>query len=138
MATFSNPVLGQSLFSKSGNSIYNAPDTDSRYIKYTNGDTTISPNLSHDHTRIYYEAPIGDTSDVTFIAPINTEDRSLHWFSINNNNTSSKKFIFSADYVFLDDMAGDRTYTVEVGKTIVWYGTYYNDKLRLRIASESD
>ena len=140
MATFSNPVLGQSLFSKSGTSINNAPDTDSRYIDYKTNDTTISPNFSHDHTRINYMAPVGDTNTVTFIAPTNTEPRSLHWLSIDNsNNTGSKTFVFSADYVFLDDLANTaRTYTIDGGATLVWYGTYYDNKLRLRVASESN
>ena len=142
MSTFSNPVLGQSLFSKSGTSINNAPDTDSRYIKYTSNDTTISPNLSHDHTRIYYVAPTGDTNTVRFEAPTNTEPRSLHWISLDNSNNGSettKTFVFSADYVFLDDPTNTlRTYTINGGDTLVWSGTYYDGKLRLRVAAESD
>jgi len=137
---FQNPVLGQSIFSKAGTSTNNAPDTDSRYIKYSNNDALIFPNLSHDHTRIHYISLSGNTQAVTFSAPINTEDRTLHWFSIDNtNNSAPKTFTFSADYIFLDDLDNTaRSYSVPAGNIFVWYGTYYDGKLRLRVASESD
>tara|TARA_R110000796_G_scaffold179502_10_gene296033 strand:- start:534 stop:965 length:432 start_codon:yes stop_codon:yes gene_type:complete len=135
---FPNSTLGQSGINIKGKRIENAPDTDSRLIRI-NGDTSVYPNLMHDHTRIEYISPSGNLSGVTFHNPVNTEDRSLHVLTLDNsNNGGNKVFTFSANYVFLDDPGNaTNTYTVTANAKQVWYGTFYDGKLRLRVSDES-
>jgi hypothetical protein len=134
---FPNNSLGQSTMNKKAKKIFDQPDTDCRLIKYINGATSIYPNLMHDHTKIEYVAPTANLLEVNFYAPINTEDRTLHYLTLDNsNNTGSKTFVFSNDYVFLDDL-GVNEYTLIAGQKLVWYGTYTNGKLRFRVSSES-
>lgn len=132
-----NNVLGQSARNRKALTVFNAPDTDSRLIKITNGDTTVTPNLFHDHTRYEYIAPVGNSIAVNFYAPINTEDKGLHWLVLDNsNNTVDKDFTFDSAYVFLDDL-GVQTYTVSSGEKLVFFGCYTDGKLNFRVASES-
>jgi len=132
-----NNTLGTSNRNRKSKTIYNAPDTDSRLIKITNGDTTVEPNLFHDHTRYEYIVPTGNSQDVNFTAPINTEDKTLHWIVLDNsNNTVGKIFNFDSNYVFLD-APGTQTYTITAGNKMVWFGCYTDGKLNFRVASES-
>jgi len=136
---FPNNNLGQSTRNPKAMKQFNAPDTDSRLIKVTNGDTAVYPNFMHDHTRYEYIVPTGNLVVVNFYAPINTEDRGLHWITLDNsNNTGDKTFVFSADYIFLDDPTNlTNTYVVTAGDKQVWYGTWAGGKLHLRVASTS-
>lgn len=139
---FPNSTLGQSPFNPKASRIANAPDTDSRAILFNQGEVNVVPNLMHDHTRLTYVVPSGNLTVVSFTTPINTEERGLHWLTLDNSNNSnngaSKTFQFSADYEFLDDLANtSRTYIVSAGKKIVWYGVWYDGKIRLRVAAES-
>jgi len=134
---FPNNTLGQNSMNPRARIIENAPDTDSRLIKIVNGATSVAPNLYHDHTRIEYIAPVGNSSGVTFSAPINTEEKSLHYLVLDNsNNTVAKTFTFSSDYVFLDDL-GVNVYTVAAGKKQIWFGIYTAGKLNFRVSIES-
>jgi len=132
-----NSSLGQNTKNPKMYKPFNAPDTDSRLIKVTNGVTSVYPNFMHDHTRFEYIAPTGNIQTVNFYAPTNTEDRGLHWLVLDNsNNTADKTFIFSADYVFLDNI-GVQTYTITPNDKLVWFATWTGGKLHLRKASES-
>lgn len=136
---FPNNILGQSSANNKARTQFNVPDTDSRLIKITNGLNPVSPNLMHDHTRLEYISPTGNVATVNFYAPTNTEDRGLHWLVLDNsNNTGNKTFVFSADYVFLDDPANTaNSYTITPNDKMVWFATWTNGKLYLRKASES-
>jgi len=132
-----NNGLGQSVRNKKALASYNAPDTDSRLIRITNGDTSVTPNLFHDHTRYEYIVPTANVVDVIFSTPINGEDKSLHYLVLDNsNNTGGKVFTFDAGYVFLD-APGTQTYTISAGNKVVWFGTFSEGKLNLRVGSES-
>lgn len=135
-----NNVLGQSTVNPNALVNMNAPDTDSRLVKVTNGITEVTPNFMHDHTRYEYIVPTGNAQLVNWYAPLNAEDRGLHWFVLDNsNNTSVKTFVFSADYVFLDDPTlTTNTYSVPAGEVYVWFAAYVDGKLYLRVASESN
>jgi hypothetical protein len=139
MTLITSNSLGQSTANAKAKKPYNLPDNDSEWIIITNGDTAVYPNLVHDHTRMEYICPVGNLVTVNFYAPINTEDRGLHWIVIDNsNNTGNKTFIFSGDYIFLDDPSNlTNTYILAAGKKLIWYGTYTGGKLQLRVASES-
>jgi hypothetical protein len=129
-------VLGQSTLNPKSAKPNAAPDTNTRFIKLR-GSGVISPDFLYDHTFLEYISPVGDTSLVNFEKPINAEDRSLHWLVLDNsNNSGSKTFTFSKDYVFLDNISAN-TYSVDGGKKQIWYGTYSSGKLQLRVASES-
>tara|TARA_R110000765_G_scaffold86079_1_gene165731 strand:+ start:1062 stop:1433 length:372 start_codon:yes stop_codon:yes gene_type:complete len=119
--------------------VFQEPDTDSRLIKVVDGSTNVTPNLMHDHTRFEYVCPTANSQAVAFNTPIKTEDRGLHWIVIDNsNNTVSKVFTFSPDYVFLDDLANTtNTYTMNPTKKLVWFCTWTANKMYLRLASES-
>ena len=139
MNTNPNNVLGQSAGNDKSKQKFNAPDTDSRYIKVTNGVLTVTPNLMHDHTIYEYIAPTGNAGTVNFYAPVNTEDRGLHWLVLDNsNNTVSKTFVFSGDYIFLDDPTNvANSYTITPNNKMVWIATFTSGKLYLLKASES-
>lgn len=134
-----NNILGQSSASDKAKTAFNKPDTDSRLIKIINGITSVVPNFMHDHTRLEYIAPTGNVATVNFQTPINVEDRGLHWLVIDNsNNIANKSFVFSADYVFLDDPSNvSNTYTITPNDKMVWFATWTAGKLYLRKASES-
>ena len=136
---FPNNTLGQSSFNPKAKRVENAPDTDSRQINFTSSATSIAPNLMHDHTRMVFTSAPGDSKSVSFLTPTNTEDRGLHWITLNNaNNGQSKTFTFSSDYVFLDDpLNTTNSYTVSPNKAQVWFGVFYNNKMQLRVAAES-
>jgi hypothetical protein len=137
---FPNSTLGQSSVNKKAKSNFNAPDTDSRLVKNLSGSTSINPNFMHDHTRYEYIVPSGNAGAVVVNTPINTEDRSLYWIVLDNSNNSSlnKTFTFSSTYVFLDDAGNTtNTYVLNANKKLVWFGTFTDGKLQLRIASES-
>ena len=136
---FPNNTLGQSSVNKNALKQFQHPDTDSRLIKVVNGATSVAPNLMHDHTRFEYISPTGNVSTVNFNNPINTEDRGLHYLTLDNsNNTGAKTFVFSPAYVFLDDPSNlTNTYIVQASKKLIWYGTFTDGKLQLRLSSES-
>jgi hypothetical protein len=134
---FPNNSLGQSVANKKTKKIFDQPDTDCRLIKFINGATAIYPNLMYDHTKMEYIAPTANLLTVNFYAPKNTEERTLHYLVLDNsNNIGSKLFIFTSDYVFLDDL-GINEYTLAAGQKLAWYGTFTNGKMQLRVASES-
>lgn len=116
-----------------------SPDTDSREIELNNQETGVTPDLMFDHTRMKYTVPPAFTQDVIMFAPINTEDRTLHWLDIDNSNsTTDIKFTFNQNYVFLDDTANTtKEYTVTAGKKMSWFGTMTGGKLQFRVSSES-
>jgi hypothetical protein len=137
---YPNSTLGQTAINPKQPQNLRAPDTDSRLIKIINGATTVAPNLMHDHTRFEYIIPTGNAVPVNFNNPVNTEDRSLHWIVLDNSNNSSivKVFNFSPSYVFLDDPGNTtNSYNLDPNKKLVWFGTFTNGKLYLRVASES-
>jgi hypothetical protein len=137
MPQFNDTILGQSTKNPNAMKVFNKPDTDSRYIRITGGESTITPNLMHDHSFIYYVAPIGNVQNVNFYYPIKAENRSLHNLTLDNsNNTASKTFTFSNEYIFLDDL-GNNTYVVDAGKKQVWFGVIINGKFYLRVESDS-
>lgn len=114
----------------------NAPDTDSRVEELNIYGLRVTPNLRHDHTRLTYSCPIGNTSNVTFTNYINGEERSMHTITLNNSqNNFNKIFIFSPQYVFQD--GGTNTITVDAGKVAIYYGTVIANKMYLRISLES-
>lgn len=136
---FPNNVLGQSTSNGLASRQFRHPDTDSRLIKVTNGITSVYPNFMHDHTRYEYIVPSGNNQTVNFYTPTNTEDRGLHWIVLDNsNNGATKSFVFSSDYVFLDDPTNTAlTYNLDAGEKIVWFCAWVDGKMYLRIASES-
>lgn len=144
-----NNVLGTSTTNPNALVNDDAPDTDSRLVKVTNGITEVTPNFMHDHTRYEYISPTGNSQTVNWYAPLNQEDRSLHWLTLDNsNNSTGKSFVFSADYVFLDDSDVAiipnvntltlNTYTLPAGEVYVWWATVVDGKVYLRVASSSD
>jgi hypothetical protein len=138
--SFPNNTLGTTLSNPASRRVERAPDTDSRLIKITNGVTNVAPNLMHDHTRIEYIVPVSNSNVVNFSTPINTEERSLHWLTLDNsNNGFSKQFVFSSDYIFLEDPSNlnNNIYTVDPGKVIVFYGTFINGKMYFRFSVET-
>ena len=143
MTQFSNQlngnILGQSVRNKRSLENVAAPDTDSRAIELIGMGVSVTPDLMNDHTRMTYTVPVANLQQVNFFAPINKEERSLHMLVIDNsNNTASKPFIFTADYVFLDDTSNaTNSYTINAGKKMVWYGTIVDGKFNLRVSSES-
>lgn len=135
---YPNNNLGQSGTNPNAMTVFEQPDTDSRLIKVFSGTNSLAPNLMHGHTRFEYIVPSGNNLAVNFNNPINTQDKSLHWLVLDNSNNSAinKTFVFSPAYVFLDNL-GVNTYTVNATKKQVWFGTFTNGKLYLRVASES-
>jgi len=134
-----NSILGQSQTNPRAMRAFGVPDTDSREIKITGSSTTITPNFMFDHTFTTYISPVANGLDVNFYYPTKAESRSLHRLCLDNsNNTVSKFFTFSPEYVFLDDMNNTtKTYTVGAGKKQVWYGAIITGKLYLRVDSSS-
>lgn len=130
-------ILGQSTRNKRLLENIQAPDTDSRAINLLG--VSVIPDLLHDHTRMTYNSPVGNTQTVSFANPINQEDRSLHWLILDNsNNSGSKIFNFSADYHFLDDPGNlTNSYTVNPGAKQIWFGTSINNEMYFRVASTS-
>jgi len=130
-------VLGQSFINPNMFQIFNDPDTDCRVIKYVGNDTVITPNYMHDHTIFEYKSPVGNALPVTFNYPTNTEDRSLHFFTLDNsNNGVAKTFTFLPSYIFLDNL-GVQTYTVNPGKKLCFYGAIINGKIYFRVSIET-
>ena len=115
------------------------PDTDSRAIELNTQGTTVTPNLMHDHTRMKYTVPPNNTQPITIQAPINWEDRTLHWLELDNsNNTNNKTFTFSASHILLDDINNiSKSYTITGGKKMSWFGTIIDGKFYWRLSSES-
>jgi len=138
MPTINNSILGQSQTNPKAMQVFNKPDTDSREIRIMGGDQVI-PNLMFDHSYLTYVAPVANGLPVQFSYPTKAENRSLHHVCLDNsNNTVSKTFTFSPEYVFLDDMTNtSKTYVVNAGKKQIWFGTIINGKFYLRVESDS-
>jgi hypothetical protein len=114
------------------------PDTDSRGIELNRQGLNVTPNLNYDHTRLQYTAPVNNTQPVSINTFLNGDERSLHTFILNNSaNSTSKNFIFSPSYVFLDDAVVSNTKTVDAGKTAVYYGCIILGKMYFRVSVES-
>jgi hypothetical protein len=114
------------------------PDTDSRGIELNKQGLTVVPNLIYDHTRMQYTVPVGDLNTVTIGNFINSDERTLHTLILNNSaNIGNKTFIFTSNYVFLDDLVVNNTKVVTTGKTAVYFGTIILGKMYLRKSIES-
>jgi hypothetical protein len=133
-----NNILGQSSKNPNAMKVFNKPDTDARLISITGDSSTIEPNLMFDHAIIVYTSPIGNVTPVSFLKPnAKYENRTLLSLTLNNTqNTGSKTFVFSPEYKFLDDV-GVNTYTIPAGKSAVWYGAIINNRIYLRVQSDS-
>lgn len=133
------PILEQSTRNQKVLKNVASPDTDSRAIELVVQGTSVFPDLMHDHTRMKYSSPPGNTQLVNIGSPTNWEDRSLHWLELDNsNNSSAKSFKFNHDHVLLDDTANTtKTYSIEAGKKMSWFGTLLDGKFYWRISSES-
>ena len=115
-----------------------SPDTDSRAIELVGQGLNVIPDLMHDHTRMQYTSPPGNTQTVNIHSPINWEDVTLHTLILDNtSNAVDKVFIFNNDHVFLDPTGGDRTYNLKAGKQLVWFGTARDGKMYWRESIES-
>jgi hypothetical protein len=117
------------------------PDTDSRRIIIANGSASVTMNLMHDHTRVEYVVPVGNDVPVVFNAPINTEDRSLHWLVLDNsNNATTKEFTFAPSFVFAAGAvpATNTVISLLPGKKAVWYCAYIAGVMHMRDSVESD
>jgi len=136
-----NNILGQTPGNKDAMRVFQDPDTDSRRVMILDGNTSVTLNLMYDHTRVEYVVPVGNTIPVTFNAPINAEDRSLHWLVLDNsNNTSPKIFTFTPTFIFTAGAlpALNTSVTVLGGQKAVWYGAYIDGAMHLRPSVESD
>ena len=138
MTQFLQNPLGMSNLDPRKKDKWRDPDTDSRYIKVIDGDLNVKPNLMHDHTRYEYISPVGNVLPVHFQTPINTENRSLHWWTLDNsNNLSTKDFSFTNTYIFLDDPGNlTNTYTLNPGEKRAWFGAWIRGKMYFREASD--
>lgn len=114
-----------------------SPDTDSREIELNSQGLTVVPDLMHDHTRMKYTVPVGNSTDVTINSPVNMEDRTLHWLELDNsNNTTTKKFTFNSDHHFLDDLGNlTNEYIIAIGTSVNWFGTLVAGEIYWRQAS---
>jgi hypothetical protein len=131
------PFLGQS--TAKSQIIDHAPDNDSQALRIM-GLPVFAPDFKHDHTRIEYIVPTGNAVTVTVLNPINTENRTLYYLTLDNSNNSSisKIFNFSSAYIFLDDPTNvNNQYIVGPGNKQIWFGAFVNGKLYLRVSSES-
>jgi hypothetical protein len=102
--------------------------------------TTVIPDLKHDHTNpMEYIVPVGNGAPVYFDKYVNAEEKSLHFFVLDNvKNTLNKVFTFHQDYIFLDDpLNTTNTYVVSPGKKQVWWGSILNGKLYLRVSVDN-
>jgi len=114
------------------------PDTDSRGIELNIQGLNVIPNLMFDHTRMQYTVAVGDLNPVSMQNFINADERSLHTLVLNNSaNIGAKNFIFTKNYVFLDDTIVSNTKTIDAGKTAVYFGTITLGKMYLRTSVES-
>lgn len=133
------PILEQQ--TRSNRQLVNvaSPDTDSRGVELNLLGLTVEPDLMHDHTRMKYTVPVANLSAVQFNSPKNWEDRTLHWLELDNsNNTSSKTFTFNNDHTFLDDIANTtKTYVVQAGYKLSWYGCLIGGEFFWRLSTES-
>ena len=93
----------------------------------------------HDHTRMQYTSPPGNTQTVNINSPIKWEDITLHQLVLDNsNNSMSKTFVFSSSHNFLDDINNTtRTYIITPGKRMQWFGTLRNGTFHWRLSEES-
>jgi len=134
MTQIVNSTLGQSTRNNKFLTLFNAPDTDSRLVIIQDGGTSVSLNLMHDHTRVMYIVPVGNTLPVTFTGITNSEDRSLHWLVVDNSNNGSAKIVtFAPQFSF----NGANTYTIPAGKVAVWFGAVVDNIMYLRDSIES-
>jgi hypothetical protein len=123
---------------RNANSInnFNNPDPDARRITLTVSDGVITPNFYNFNTINTFISPVNDSAEVTIAAPINTANKTLHWFVFDNtSNTESKSFVFDEVYDMLDD--GSRTLTLEPGGWLALYGVYDKGTLFLRKSLDS-
>lgn len=129
-------ILEQNLRNKKFFENKNRPDTDCRFIELSGQGISVTPNLLFGNTNMSYTCPVNGVTAITFINPINLDNKSLHKLTINNaNNVISKTFTFGNNYVFMD--TNNNTLVVTAGSTAVYFGAIINNKLYLRESLDS-
>jgi len=132
-----NNILGQSPVNLKSQKVFNMPDTDAREITITGSNSTIDINMAYDHAFIKIQVPISSPGSFTVNPLINADNRTLLRLEINNTSVSTPKtFNFAPSYIFLDANSGSPI-IVGAGKVQIWYGTVIDNKVYLRVESDS-
>jgi hypothetical protein len=136
MSTSGNNILGTNPRNKNFFKDKAVPDTDSRFIEMSAQGISVTPNLKYGHAHLIYTCPVSVAPTITVNNFINPNDKGLYRVTLNNaSNAITKSFVFSAAYVFLDNMLN--TIAVSAGKTAVFFGCIINGKMYLRESVDS-
>ena len=135
-----NSNLAPSTRNTNSSKINNKPDTDSREIELNKYGSVVSPDLMHDNTFMKYTAAPGQRFLVNILTPINWENHSLHSLVLDNsNNSRTLEFKFNTSHSLVDDLQNtDKSYVINAGKIIAFFGTLINGKFYWRLSSETN
>jgi hypothetical protein len=132
-----NTILGQNIVNPASKRQFQSPDTDAREIVLMASDSNIDVNLGFDHAFITIKVPVNSNlSTFNVNSFLKADNRSLINLTLDNSgNASSKTFVFTNDFKFLDDPSS--SILVNPGKIQIWYGAIVNGKIYLRVQSDS-